>query len=228
MTAKAEDILGFRAEQFRQVVMLPQGRFQQFLEADSGQREQILRALFETGRYADIERALHDEALALKRSAEKIAERRDEVLRNAEVDDAETLADRCARLAVDYTEASQHAEQAERDDAAAQQALAGGREAARQLKERDDAAAEVAALAARDAEIQARRSGTRGRPARRRGRRRGATGRRGRGALRRGPHGGRRRRRGGRRRPRLRSPPPEERSRPRPRARASASMPRPK
>jgi exonuclease SbcC len=45
VTAQAEDILGFRAEQFRQVVMLPQGRFQQFLEADSGQREQILRAL---------------------------------------------------------------------------------------------------------------------------------------------------------------------------------------
>ena len=49
VATKAEDILGFRAEQFRQVVMLPQGRFQQFLEADSAQREQILRALFETG-----------------------------------------------------------------------------------------------------------------------------------------------------------------------------------
>ena len=60
VTAKAEDVLGFRAEQFRQVVMLPQGRFQQFLEADSGRREQILRALFETGHYADIERALRD------------------------------------------------------------------------------------------------------------------------------------------------------------------------
>ena len=158
VTAKAEDILGFRAEQFRQVVMLPQGRFQQFLEADSGQREQILRALFETGHYADIERALHDEALALRRSAEKIATQRDEVLRQAEADDAEALADRCARLAVDFTEACQHAEQAARDDAAAQQALAGGREAARKLKERDDAAAEVAALAARDGEVQTRRA----------------------------------------------------------------------
>ena len=157
VTAKAEDILGFRAEQFRQVVMLPQGRFQQFLEADSGQREQILRALFETGRYADIERALHDEALTLKRTAETITTQRDEVLRQAETDDAETLADRCARLSVDYTEACQHAEQAARDDAAAQQALAGGREAARKLKEREDAAAEVAALAARDAEVRARR-----------------------------------------------------------------------
>ena len=157
VTAKAEDILGFRAEQFRQVVMLPQGRFQQFLEADSGQREQILRALFETGRYADIERALHDEALALKRSAEKIATQRDEVLRQAEVADAEALADRCARLAVDHADACEHAEQAARDDASAQQALAAGREAGLKLKERADAAAELAALTARDAEVQAQR-----------------------------------------------------------------------
>ena len=158
VTARAEDVLGFRAEQFRQVVMLPQGRFQQFLEADSSQREQILRALFETGHYADIERSLHEEALALRRIAEKIATQRDEVLRQAEADDAEALADRCARLSVDRTEACQHAEQAARDDAAAQQALAGGREAARRLKERDDAAAEVAALAARDATVQSRRA----------------------------------------------------------------------
>ncbi len=157
VTAKAEDILGFRAEQFRQVVMLPQGRFQQFLEADSGQREQILRALFETGHYAEIERALHDEALDLKRSAEKITTQRDEVLRQAEVGDAEALAERCARLAVDHADACLLAEQAARDDTAAQQALAGGREAARKLKERDAAAAEVAALAARDAEVQAQR-----------------------------------------------------------------------
>ena len=157
VTAKAEDILGFRAEQFRQVVMLPQGRFQQFLEADSGLREQILRALFETARYADIERALHEEALALKRSSEKITTQRDEVLRQAEADDLDALADRCARLAVDHADACEHADRAARDDAAAQQALAGAREAARRLRERDDAAAEVAALAARDPEVRAQR-----------------------------------------------------------------------
>ena len=79
------------------------------------------------------------------------------MLRQAEADDAEALAERCARLAVDHADACQLAEQAARDDTAAQQALAGGREAARKLAERDDAAAEVAALAARDAEVQAQR-----------------------------------------------------------------------
>ena len=63
------------------------------------EREQILRALFETGRYAEIELALHDEALTLRRSAEKITTQCDEAPRQAEVDDAEALADRCARRA---------------------------------------------------------------------------------------------------------------------------------
>ena len=157
VTAKAEDILGFRAEQFRQVVMLPQGRFQQFLEADSGQREQILRALFETGRYDAIERALHDEALALKRKAETNLTQCGEVLRQAGTDSADALDDRCARLALDHSEACQHADQAERDDKAAQQALAHGKEATRRLQESEEAATEVAALAARDGEVQARR-----------------------------------------------------------------------
>jgi DNA repair protein SbcC/Rad50 len=157
VTAKAEDILGFRAEQFRQVVMLPQGRFQQFLEADSGQREQILRALFETGRYDAIERALHDESLALRRKAETNVTQCGEVLRQAGTDSADALDDRCARLALDHSEASQHAEQAERDDKAAQQALARGKDAARRLQELKEAAAEIAALAARDGDVQGRR-----------------------------------------------------------------------
>ena len=60
--------------------MLPQGRFQQFLEADSGQREQILRALFETGRYgATSNWRCTDEALDAQRSAEQITTQRDEV-----------------------------------------------------------------------------------------------------------------------------------------------------
>ena len=174
----------------------PQGRFQQFLEADSGQREQILRALFETGRYADIERALHDEALALKRAADTITTQRDEVLREAEADDAETLADRCARLAVDQSEAREHAQQAARDDAAAQQALAGRQRSGAQAQ-----GARRRSRRGRRPDCPRRRGagaadGARGRPARRRGSRRGATGRRDGDAPGDGARSGRRGRRG--------------------------------
>ncbi len=66
---EAEALLGFRGEQFRQVVMLPQGRFQKLLAADSREREQILRALFDTGHYTAIELALKDEAAGLHKAS---------------------------------------------------------------------------------------------------------------------------------------------------------------
>jgi exonuclease SbcC len=158
VTAQSEDLLGFRAEQFRQVVMLPQGRFQQFLEANSGQREQLLRALFDTGRFADVERALHDEALRLKREAETAKAQRDEVLRQADTDGSEALRERCARLCVDHGDACTLADQAARDDQAAQQTLAAGVAMAGKLKDLSDAEARVAELTARNAEVQTRRA----------------------------------------------------------------------
>ncbi len=153
VNAKAEDVLGFRGEQFRQVVMLPQGRFQQLLEADSNEREQILRALFDTGHYAAIELALKDEAASLRRAAEKVAERRKEILHQAESETADDLRERCARLSVDTQEATGHADECERERDEAQKALAGGRDAAARLGERDAAAAQVAELVTRDAAV---------------------------------------------------------------------------
>lgn len=156
--AKAEDVLGFRGEQFRQVVMLPQGRFQQLIEADSNEREQILRALFDTAHYAAIELALKDEATALRRAAEKVITQHDEVLRQAESASADDLRERCARLTVDAQDAAQHADEAEAADKAAQKLLAESHDAATRLGERDAAAAQVVELAARDAEIEVLRA----------------------------------------------------------------------
>ncbi|MCH2415099.1 MAG: AAA family ATPase, partial [Acidimicrobiales bacterium] len=42
------DLLGLDHEQFSQVVLLPQGKFDQVLQADSGDREKLLRTLFST------------------------------------------------------------------------------------------------------------------------------------------------------------------------------------
>jgi exonuclease SbcC len=156
--AKAEDVLGFRGEQFRQVVMLPQGRFQQLIEADSNEREQILRALFDTAHYAAIELALKDEATAFRRAAEKVITQRDEVLRQAESASADDLRERCARLTVDAQDAAQHADETDAADKAAQKLLAESHDAATRLGERDAAAAQVVELAARDAEIEVLRA----------------------------------------------------------------------
>ena len=62
------EILGFRGEQFRQVIMLPQGKFRELLLAKSQQREEILAALFDTRIFRRIEDALKGKASQLKKS----------------------------------------------------------------------------------------------------------------------------------------------------------------
>jgi len=46
--ARILELLGLDHEQFSQVVLLPQGKFEQVLQADSGDREKLLRTLFAT------------------------------------------------------------------------------------------------------------------------------------------------------------------------------------
>ncbi|OZM73647.1 exonuclease SbcC [Amycolatopsis antarctica] len=51
-----ERLLGMTADQFFQVVLLPQGEFARFLRADTTERERLLERLFGTRRFADVER----------------------------------------------------------------------------------------------------------------------------------------------------------------------------
>ncbi|OZC97598.1 ATP-dependent dsDNA exonuclease [Rhodococcus sp. 06-235-1A] len=48
-------LLGMSADQFFQVVLLPQGEFARFLRADSDERGNLLERLFDTGRFGDVE-----------------------------------------------------------------------------------------------------------------------------------------------------------------------------
>ncbi|MDI9931822.1 SMC family ATPase [Rhodococcus sp. IEGM 1354] len=48
-------LLGMSADQFFQVVLLPQGEFAKFLRADSDERGNLLERLFDTGRFGDVE-----------------------------------------------------------------------------------------------------------------------------------------------------------------------------
>ncbi|MET7294626.1 SMC family ATPase [Streptomyces griseoloalbus] len=59
-------LLGMSREQFCQVVLLPQGDFARFLRADAEARGRLLGRLFDTRRFADVEKRLAE----LRRSAE--------------------------------------------------------------------------------------------------------------------------------------------------------------
>ncbi len=158
VSTKAEELLGFRSEQFRQVVMLPQGRFQKLLEADSKEREQILRALFDTGHYTAIELALKDAAKGLRDEAARVAAQRAEALRQAEADSSDDLAERCAKLSVAAGEAAAHASTSESARDQAQKRLQHGRDAAARLEELARAEQAATVVARREDEVAATRN----------------------------------------------------------------------
>jgi DNA repair protein SbcC/Rad50 len=86
-------ILGFQSEQFRQVIMLPQGQFRELLLADSKKREVILEQLFDTHIYKRIERELKDRAAELRRGVTTIKERQTGLLISKDCENREELDD---------------------------------------------------------------------------------------------------------------------------------------
>lgn len=64
-------IVGLDKDQFLQTIVLPQGKFSQFLNATSDAREQILRDIFDTQIYVDFTMSLVDAAASSKRGIEE-------------------------------------------------------------------------------------------------------------------------------------------------------------
>jgi exonuclease SbcC len=80
-----KDLMGMSAEQFYQVVLLPQGHFAQFLHADATDRQRLLQKLFGTDRFRAVEdwladrrrttaRAVQESELAVKELAARVAQ----------------------------------------------------------------------------------------------------------------------------------------------------------
>lgn len=64
------NILGLNAEQFKQIVMLPQGEFKKLLEAESKDKEAIFRNIFGTERFLKFQDNLKSKQLTLKKKIE--------------------------------------------------------------------------------------------------------------------------------------------------------------
>lgn len=65
-----EALLGYGPDQFRQIVLLPQGRFERFLHADSKDRLDILRELFDVSLYRSLTQTMKEAAAAARRDVE--------------------------------------------------------------------------------------------------------------------------------------------------------------
>lgn len=144
--ALVEELLGFKAEQFRQVVVLPQGQFRKLLAASSAEREKILETLFATATYKRLQDALKADAAALRERGEKAALQRRTLLDQAGADAPEALLARRDALQAELAVLTGAETQARADDAAARTALQQGQAAQAQFVEADAAKTALQAL----------------------------------------------------------------------------------
>ncbi|RTR36782.1 SMC family ATPase [Shewanella canadensis] len=90
-TAEIEQLTGLDADQFRQVMVLPQGKFRELLMADSKDREKIFSQLFQTQIYRKIEDKLKLQASKIRNDVRDHRNKRDGMLHSVSLDSDEAL-----------------------------------------------------------------------------------------------------------------------------------------
>ena len=80
VSAYVEELLGFGKEQFRQVVVLPQGEFKKFLTSKSEDKQKVLNTLFNADFFKRIEDELKIKAANAKKIADNLTERKKNLL----------------------------------------------------------------------------------------------------------------------------------------------------
>lgn len=93
VTKTINELLGFNAEQFRQVVLLPQGEFKKFLSADSDKRQEVLNILFDSTVYEKVEEALAKRAKTSADIADELKRRCEDLEKKLSSADSISLAE---------------------------------------------------------------------------------------------------------------------------------------
>lgn len=146
VTEEVIRLLGFESKQFRQVIMLPQGQFFDFLKSTSQEREKILQTLFGTEIYRRIADRLSSQTKELEEEAKDSITRRDTLLGQAEVTNEAALDERLKELATQLAAAQAGETTAKQADLAAEAKLTAGRQLADRFGEFDKADAALKIL----------------------------------------------------------------------------------
>src|SRR5699024_8360279 len=88
-----ENLLGLSYEQFRQIVLLPQGEFRKLLLSNSREKEEIFRNIFGTDTIQNFQESLRMKARDLNKAYEEYGTRLDQSLANIEVEGDKELAE---------------------------------------------------------------------------------------------------------------------------------------
>ncbi len=158
VTDAVRDLLGFDSAQFRQVIVLPQGRFRELLTADSKARQGILERLFHTELYRRVEELLKEQAAGIRREAEEITLRRKTLLDQYQMPSAEAMAERIEALQATLAELQRREEVARAASGAAQASLRKGELESTQIKAWREAEGAHAVLTAKIPAVDADRA----------------------------------------------------------------------
>ena len=90
---RIEEIIGINAEQFKQIMMIPQGEFKKLLTSDSQEREKVLQKLFDTGLYRKVQFELKEQAQQLGSKIKSKKVERDTLTTKIKSDEYDELTD---------------------------------------------------------------------------------------------------------------------------------------
>ena len=103
VTMKIEELLGFKSNQFRQVVLLPQGEFRKLLLANSLERQEIMQTLFKTDLYKKIEETLKEKAKAKEQNIKTLIDKNNFILQELDSNDLQEVQEKITQLAQEIT-----------------------------------------------------------------------------------------------------------------------------
>ncbi|UZE95355.1 AAA family ATPase [Alkalimarinus alittae] len=126
-TQTIEALTGLNVEQFRQVMVLPQGKFRDFLMADSSQREAIFSKLFQTQIYKRIEDTLKTKAASIRKEVENLQNQIKGILQGADLNTEAEVQEQLTALTPQLESATQHKNQTVEALAKAEKALEAGK-----------------------------------------------------------------------------------------------------
>jgi exonuclease SbcC len=146
VTEEVVRLLGFESKQFRQVIMLPQGQFFDFLKSTSQEREKILQTLFGTETYRRIAEQLSNQAKDVEEKARESNTKRETLLGQGAVTNETELEERLKELAARVTTAQAAEATAKEADRVAEANLTVARQLADRFGEFDKAAVALKSL----------------------------------------------------------------------------------
>ena len=119
-TAMVQDLIGLDVEQFRQVMVLPQGKFRELLLADSTDRQKIFSQLFQASIYKRIEERLKYKASGIKQAVDDHQNQIRGILQAAEVNTEQEVVDSLQTLVLDLKATKAARDKADKEKRAAE------------------------------------------------------------------------------------------------------------